>query len=555
MMLKKTFPLALFLNLFFLLQYFAFGQIRQGSLDDYFMSGVLTGAYGSAYDVHMFFVNSAYGYFLKPFYWLFPKVGWYYIFELLGTFSAFTIITYVIIRKIGIRWGFAIAALVLASLTSDFYFQLSFTQCATLYTAAGILLILWGNTEKTRLFLATGGIFVIAGSIMRWEGFLLGLPYLVVLFVTLWFDNKNIYRIVVIALTLTFVTAFGLRVYDKSLYAEGDFKYYADYQPVRAYFGDGAFYDKEATYDELEERGMSGLDYNMLKSWVYYDTEVFCIDSLLPIKEVAQNNRYSLNWKRLPAAFFLAVSNSFTRSSGWCWAILCLLLIMTGTKRSGLYPWVSLGIVALSIGYLLWVNRLVYHVESGVWLYAVVFAVPCMEESFFKTNIFVLKRNKILKSSLLIVSIIFAITGIVGQSSLKRTVSIIETPVLTNDWKAFLEYAQKRPKDVFLLSFEQYKALGSLKNPAYLAIEPGSWNNIYSWGYWNIHLPAMKRELFARGVENPLRDIIRDNVYVLQDGYQQPLEIFYENHYHKRIVSDTAAVLGSLVLQKYRLIE
>ena len=132
---------------------------------------------------------------------------------------------------------------------------------------------------------------------------------------------------------------------------------------------------------------------------------------------------------------------------------------------------------------------------------------------------------------------------------------LIETPVLTNDWKAFLEYSQERQNDVFLLSFEQYKALGSLKNPAYLAIEPGSWNNIYSWGYWNVHLPAMKKELLARGVKNPLRDIVRDNVFVLQDGYQQPLEIFYENHYHKKIVSDTAAVFGDLVLQKYRLMD
>lgn len=547
--------LSFFLNFFFLFVYLAFGQVRLGSLDDYFMSGVLTGAYGSAYDVHMFFVNSAYGYFLKPFYCFFPKVGWYYIFELLGTFSAFTAITYVVIRKIGAQWGFAVAALILASLAPDFYFQLSFTQCATLYTAAGILLILLGYTEKERLFLVIGGFLLVAGSVMRWEGFLLGLPYLVVLFTAQLFENKKLYRMIVIALALIFVVAFGLREYDKSLYSEGDYKYYADYQPIRAYFGDGAFYDQEATYDELEERGMSGLDYNLLKSWVYYDTEVFCVDSLLPIKEVAQNNRYSLNWKRLPAAFFLAVSNTFTRSSGWCWVVLCLLLIMIGTKKSRLYPWISLGIVAVSIGYLLWVNRLVYHVESGVWLYAIVSAVPFLEESFFKTNTFVLKKNNVLKFCLLLVSLTFAFVGILGQSSLKRTVSLIETPALTNDWKSFLEYTQKHPDDVFLLSFEQYKALGSLKNPAYLAVEPGSWKNIYSWGYWNIHLPAMKKELSARGVENPLRDIVHNNVYVLQDGYQQPLEIFYENHYHKRIVSDTAAVFGALILQKYRLID
>ena len=65
MMFKKKLLLALLINLLFLSLYFAFGQVRFGSLDDYFMSSVLTGAYGSAYDIHTCFVNAAYGIFFK----------------------------------------------------------------------------------------------------------------------------------------------------------------------------------------------------------------------------------------------------------------------------------------------------------------------------------------------------------------------------------------------------------------------------------------------------------------------------------------------------------
>lgn len=88
---KSPFVIAFCLNVLFFLLYLFLGQVKHGSLDDYFMSSVLTGAYGGEYDVHMYFVNAAYGYFLKPFYWLFPKVGWYFIFELIGTFAAFTL--------------------------------------------------------------------------------------------------------------------------------------------------------------------------------------------------------------------------------------------------------------------------------------------------------------------------------------------------------------------------------------------------------------------------------------------------------------------------------
>ena len=55
---KSPLFLALCLNLFFLFLYLAFGQLRHGSLDDYFMSSVLTGAYGSSYDVHTYFINA-----------------------------------------------------------------------------------------------------------------------------------------------------------------------------------------------------------------------------------------------------------------------------------------------------------------------------------------------------------------------------------------------------------------------------------------------------------------------------------------------------------------
>ena len=151
--LKEPLYGALCLNLFFLALYFAFGQIRHGSLDDYFMSCVLTGAYGANYDIHTYFVNAAYGIFLKPYYWIFPKVGWYFIFELLGTFCAFTTFTFFIIRQLGCKYGIVISAIFLASFTPDFYFQLSFTQCATAYSAAGIVSTIFGIFERQKKFL------------------------------------------------------------------------------------------------------------------------------------------------------------------------------------------------------------------------------------------------------------------------------------------------------------------------------------------------------------------------------------------------------------------
>ena len=547
-MLRKPIIVALLINLFYLFLYFAFGIVRHGSLDDYFMSSVLTGAYGGNYDVHTYFVGSAYGYFLKPFYWLFPKVGWYFIFELTGTFAAFTTFSYFLIHRAGLRLGTALSTLLLASLTPDFYFQLSFTQCATIYTAAGLLTFFAGQKKR---FLILGSLFLIAGSVMRWEGFLLGMPYLLLLFAAQTLSQKKIYKTGLIALIICLSALYGLHKLDITLYTNGDYKYYADYQPVRAFFGDGAYYDKESAFDELQERGMSGHDFRLLKNWMFYDTDVFSLDSLHPIVKVTQNHLYSPNPERVPIAFFMAVSRELTRSVGWCWVIFCIFLLLAKSKLANLYPWASLGIIAISIGYLLLMNRLVYHVESGIWLYATACGIFFMPANFTISNISTIKWSKLAPPLLCALAIFFAYFGITEQRTLKKQWNIIEVEQIPDDWQEFLKYAESHKDDVFLLSFEKYKDLGTFRNPPYKAIEPRSWDNIFSWGYWNIHLPAIKQEFEKRGVQNPIRGIIHDNVYLLEDYNKPSLQDFYKRHYHDSLWVDTVKAFGDLMLLKY----
>ena len=541
--------LALLLNLFFLAIYFAFGIVRHGSLDDYFMSSVLTGAYGGAYDVHTYFVGSAYGYFLKPFYWLFPKVGWYFIFELAGTFVAFTTFTYFLIQRAGINMGSTLSTLLLASLTPDFYFQLSFTQCATIYTAAGILTFFFAQGKKRLLLL--GGLFLFAGSVMRWEGYLLGTPYLAILFSLYVILRPHSWQTSLIIIGICLSAIYGIHKIDRSLYVEGEYEYYAAYQGPRSFFGDGAFYDRESTFDELQERGMSGADFRLLKNWMFYDTEVFAKDSLLPIVEVAKNNLYSPNPSRMPVAFFMAVSGQLTRSLGWCWAIFCIFLLLSKSRISNFYPWVSLGIIGISIGYLLLVNRLAYHVESGIWLYAITCGIYFMPEDILGSNRLMAKWNLVVPMLLLALAVFFTYFGIAEQESLKKHWLLIEHEQIPANWQQFLSYASDHNNDIFMLSFEKYKDLGTFRNPPYQAIEPGSWNNIFSWGYWNIHLPAMKQEFKKRGVDNPIRDIIHDNVYLMEVNNQPSLLDFYRRHYHDSLWVDTVRTFGDLMLLKY----
>lgn len=551
-LLQRPFCLSLCLNLAFLLLCLGIGGVHFGSMDDYFMSAIVTGAYGGEFDPHTLFVNGVYAYFLKPFYALFPGVNWYFIFELVAVFASFAVFTYFMLRQIEGRLGIVLSVFLLACLTPDFYLELSFTQCATAATAAGILLLYFGNSEHRWQYLLIAIPFLVAGIVFRKEGFLLGIPFAVALLAWHFWKTRKVWMATLAVLAFAAGAYFALQSFNRGLFNDNrECAYYLAYQGPRSLLGDGAFYDSEAIYDELEERGLHGQDFRVLERWVFYDTEAFSLDSLKPIVDVVYRNRYELNKAKMPVALLYAVANSFLHTNAWCWVVLCLLLFFATPKRAGWYAWGSLALISLCLTYLLMQNRVVYHVESGIWLYAVICAIPFVR---LKGDEFGVNARKLLclLMAMAALSFVFALST---QRNEETDHLLFGSPKMPAEWREFLQYAGERPNDVFLLHFNPYKALAIYKDPAYRAAAPGSWGNIVPIGYWNINLPGMKRELEKRGVTNPLRDIVKGNVYVMSGGAGIKLEYYYKSHYQKEFAIDTVQKFGHYNLLKYRVVE
>ena len=548
----RPFVVALCLNMAFLVVCLGIGGVHFGSMDDYFMSTIVTGAYGGEFDAHTLFVNGAYAYFLKPFYELFPSVGWYFIFELLAEFASFTVFTYFILRQVDCSFGLVLSVFLLACVAPDFYLRLGFTQCAAASTAAGILLLYFGDKDRRWQFLVLAMLFLVVGVVFRKEGFLLGIPFAVALLAWSFWNGRKVWVASLLALVFAGVAFYGLQSFNRGLFNDnGEYAYYLAYQGPRSLLGDGAFYDDESTYDELEERGLHGQDFQILQRWVFYDTEAFSLDSLKPVMNVINRNGYDLNKIKMPFALFYAVSNSFLHPNAWCWVVLCLLLFFSAPGKAGWYAWGSLALITLCLAYLLIQNRVLFHVETGIWLYAVVCAIPfehVLGKEFGSGG----RKLFYLFCIMSLLSFTFAI---LTQRSEENDQLFFGNRKMPTAWHEFLEFANVRPNDVFLLHFEPYKALAIYKNPAYKAAAPGSWGNIVPIGYWNINLPGMKRELEKRGVANPLRDIVKDNVYVVDGGGGIKLDCYYKVHYHKEFAIDTVRKFGYYNLLKYRIVE
>ena len=521
---------------------------RYESCDDYFMHSVLTGAYGGEYDFHLYFINAAYAVLLRPFYAIFPTIGWYSIMESAVVLVSFTAISYALINRCGNKLGGILALLLLTCISLEFYLHIEFTKCAAAAAATGILFFTLGGAEKRIRYLVFGCVFMVVGYIFRKEMFLLGLPTLSIMVFYTIVKEKKLWKGTAIALAVLVAVILGLKIYDSNLYKGNEYEYYAAYQPVRAFFGDGNFFDTQGFSDELDERGIGNRNYRYLRAWYFYDNNVFSLDSMNELIQIADRYRYTPNYLKMPFAVVRTISDKLG-SRVWLWVLICLALIYYSNKKYWWVPWTSFALISLPYVYLLLVNRVVDHVEAGIWLYAAVFVLFFVRKESFPDEQRQGKEFYLIVLLICLSSLVFhAVTFTIGNETRRHRPQ-------GADWGAFLQYTEKRPNDVFLLPFERYMQLAEYLGKTYKAVPPHSWDNIHSTGYWNIHLPPMNRELEKRGVTNIFRNVKKDNVYVISDKYSLSFAPFYKDHYHEMLEADTIETFGSIFLLKYHVKE
>lgn len=561
---KRAITYSAAINLFFLALCLIFGDLKFGAIDDYFMAARLTGALGTDYNPHLIFVNAIYGYALLPLYHLFPKVGWYYIGEMFSVFLSFTVIGYVLLQRCGERWGAILATLFTALFASDFYLVVQFTQCASILSAAGMLLFAYGvvkpsstdchapngarNDIKKTVPFALGVLLMLWGSVMRWQAFLMGMPFfcLGMLFIIkqCWAAKRR----VIVGLAILFVGAFAIHSLDQKIYQAPEYADFVKFQGPRVTFGDNSNYNQNAVYEDAEELGLSGKDMHMLTEWVLYDTEVYSVDSLARYASLISPYRDKNEVRLIPKNLLNALAHSLRSPLFWTWFILCLLIYATNRKRY-MYLWLSLATVLALVAYLLAMGRLVYRVESGFWLYAAVLAGPLFGR--FTLDI----PRKLAYSILAIIAVanvfIYATSGEMVRdpsSGAMRTLAIEDT----TDYTQVFDYIDSQPDKMFLLSMNAFMRFSHHRNPPYLAEPIGQYRRTVSFGYWTPYLPEVTDALNDFGVTNPIKDVVHDNVIVLNEPH---LVDFLQRHYYDSVTADTLKEIGEMTFLKYHLVQ
>lgn len=561
---KRALTFSLVINLFFLTLCLIFGDLKFGAVDDYFMAARLTGALGTDYNPHLIFVNAIYGYALLPLYHLFPAIGWYYIGEMFSVFLSFTVIGYVLLQRSGERWGAILAALFTALFASDFYLVVQFTQCASILSAAGMLLFAYGiisldchatkgarndiwNNLRTIAPFILGLILMLWGSVMRWQAFLMGMPFFCLGLLFILRECWSAKWLVIASLTILFAGAFGMHAFNQNIYKSPEYETFNKFQGPRVILGDNSSYNQNAVYEDAEELGLSGKDYHMLTEWVLYDTKVFSIDSLKQYTDIIPPYQDGNPIQSIPRNILKALSHSLHSPLFWIWFILCIIVYATNPKKF-LYLWASLALVLALMAYLLAMGRLVYRVESGFWLYAAVLAIPILRNIKFNIQ----RKITIVALSIIAFSNTFsyAISGEIIRdptNGSSRKITIKDT----TDYTQVFQYIDCQPDKIFLLSMNAFMRFSHHRNPPYLATPTGSFKRTISFGYWTPYLPEVTEALSEFGITNPIKDVIKDNVIVLNEPN---LVDFLQRHYYDSVAVDTLKSIGEMTFFKYRLV-
>ena len=571
---KRAITYSFVINLFFIALCLIFGDLKFGAVDDYFMAARLTGALGTEYNPHLIFVNAIYGYMLLPLYHLFPTIGWYYIGEMFAVFISLTTIGYILLQKCGERWGAILATLFTALFASDFYLVVQFTQCASILSASGMLLFAYGiityakanhtvtleglspdrvhHNFFSHLQKATPFIFAIIlmlwGSIMRWQAFLMGMPFFCL---GLLFIIKQCWQAkyhVITGLTILFVSAFAMHNFDQNIYKSPEYEAFNKFQGPRVTLGDFGGYNQNAVLEDAEELGLSSKDYNMLTEWVHYDTEVFSVDSLKRYTDIITSYCDTNIPEFIPRNLINALGKALHSPLFWIWFILCIFVYFTNPRKS-FYLWASLFIILALMTHLLAIGHLVYRVESGFWLYASVLAIPLFGK--FTRNI----PNKLVYIVLGIIATAnifsYATSGNMirnPNTGTLRTIAVEDT----TDYAQVFNYIDNQPNKMFFLSMKAFMLFSHHRNPPYIASPIGSYRRTVSFGYWTPYLPEVTETLTEFGITNPIKDVVKDNIITLN---KPGLTDFLQRHYYDSVAVDTLASFGYMTFYKYRLVQ
>lgn len=573
---------AIAVNAVFLILAILFCEIKYETSDDYIMAAIISGAYTGTPNPHMIFINILWGYLLLPLYYLIPQISWYLIAQLALCFCSFTALTYLLMKKLNVIIGLMISILLITFFSDDTYIMVQFTKTAILAVMSGSILLLYALFHKSlnrkrEMFL--GAILVFLGSLIRFNviyiagGFLfliLMIEFIRILFIEKDRIRKGSIQVVIVGVILL-VTVFGAKKLDSFIYSlDKEYSYFRAYGNARGNIVDKKDYGYDICAEEYQEIGLSENDYRLLRSWNFGDPDFYTLERMQSAQKIISDYQSTLELDKKKVEFDLRERNYWTYPSLWACVILFLLSIIFN-KRYWWASFLSAGIGFLYLYYFAASGRTVYRIEYAIFL--------CV----FLTIIYFWDRENCRKFNdnletwnicVILITLLFVYQA--PTYNLNNCAKLIYgeeyknyiEDIFFDSWNydsrryrcsiynedAFSELQKEvegNPGNFYFLNFATTIQTLYLDSSPWGNEQKSLWENSSYLAGVDINFPDVLKLLKEKHVENPLKSLGYDNIYLVDNFYQEEVLKYIQEHYYPEAKMELYKTIDGFQIWKF----
>lgn len=474
-------------------------------------------------DAHLVFQNYGLGMIYRLLYGVTGRLPWYTIVQYMILFVAFTVVTYVLISRLGEISGLCLFVILACGFGYEGYIHLQFTKIAGIAAAAAVFLLLYLlEQEKYSWWGIAGGILLAVIAYMYREdqfwascGLMAGAG-LLFLFDLRKYRNKKLRRLGICVLTfgVLLLSVFGVDRWDSSKYRSAEWKEYQEFNQLRSELLDYGFPDYDSNQEIYEELGISREAYELYKSWNFNDTEKFDTEVMKKLVDLKQKRPLTI---RTVTAFIRRFPSDLLRMPMfYFFAVFALLWILCGKKDvcSVISVLAECLLLVAVYFYLYYQGRyMVNRVDVGLWFSA------CLVMLWIFSSGEVRHMNT--KVSVLLCMICVALGQFMMYTDWRLATSSI--PEARVSQRAVLETIGTDKEHTYLAKSGMLSEI--VCYGPFDRMPENLLDNVYWFGGWECRTPGYTRAMEVHGIINPYRDVVNnENVYLVDDNIDLTLK-------------------------------
>lgn len=474
-------------------------------------------------DAHLVFQNYGLGMIYRLLYGVTGRLPWYTIVQYMILFAAFTVVTYVLISRLGEISGLCLFVILACGFGYEGYIHLQFTKTAGIAAAAAVFFLLYLlEQEKYSWWGIAGGILLAVIAYMYREdqfwascGLMAGAG-LLFLFDLRKYRNKKLRRLGICVLTfgVLLLSVFGVDRWDSSKYRSAEWKEYQEFNQLRSELLDYGFPDYDSNQEIYEELGISREAYELYKSWNFNDTEKFDTEVMKKLVDLKQKRLLTI---RTVTAFIRRFPSDLLRMPMfYFFAVFALLWILCGKKDvcSVISVLAECLLLVAVYFYLYYQGRyMVNRVDVGLWFSA------CLVMLWIFSSGEVRHMNT--KVSVLLCMICVALGQFMMYTDWRLATSSI--PEARVSQRAVLETIGTDKEHTYLAKSGMLSEI--VCYGPFDRMPENLLDNVYWFGGWECRTPGYTRAMEVHGIINPYRDVVNnENIYLVDDNIDLTLK-------------------------------